>query len=170
MDARISGLLGRASDVMPPWTRPILRWARVDFRPPRPPSNGRVALATALAIVVSLVADALLVRLGTTLYPSTRGYVHFAFFDYARLTVIGVVIAGVGWSLVARLTSSPEWLFARLAVGVSAVLLLPDAYIFYVGSPLRAVFVLVWMHFAIALATYVSLTVLAPVARGRHAR
>ncbi|HQU27317.1 MAG TPA: hypothetical protein PLS29_09850 [Acidimicrobiales bacterium] len=170
MDALITGLLGRAYGVMPAWTRPILRWARVDFRPPRAPSGGRVALATVVAIVASLVADALLVRLGTTLYPSTRGYVHFAFFDYARLTVIGVVIAGVGWSLVARLTSSPEWLFARLAVAVSAVLLLPDAYILSVGSPLPAVFVLVWMHFAIALVTYASLTVLAPVARGRHAR
>ncbi len=170
MDVRITGLLVRAHDALPDWTRPVLRWARVDFRPPRPPSGGRVALATVVAVVASLVADALLVRLGTTLYPSTRGYVHFAFFDYARLTVAGVVVAGVGWPLVARLSSSPEWLFARLAVAVSMVLLVPDAYLLYVGSPLRAVVVLVWMHVVIAVVTYVSLTVLAPVARGRHAR
>ncbi len=170
MDARITGLLGRAYDVLPDWTRPVLRWARVDFRPPRPPSGGRVALATIVAILLSLVADALLVGLGTTLYPSTRGYVHFAFLDYARLTTIGVVIAGVGWSLVTRLTSSPEWLYARLAVAVSLVLLAPDAYILYAGSPLRAVVVLVWMHVAIGVVTYACLTTLAPVARGRHAR
>lgn len=170
MDARITGFLGRAHDVVPDWLRPVLRRARVDLRPARPPSGGRVALATVVAILASLVADALLVRLGTALYPSTRGYVHFAFFDYARLTIAGVVVAGVGWPLVARLTSSPEWLYARLAVAVSVVLLAPDAYILYAGSPLRAVVVLVWMHVAIALITYTCLTVLAPVARGRHAR
>lgn len=170
MDVRITGVLGRAHDVLPDWTRPVLRLARVDLRPPRPPSLARVVGAIVVAILASLVADALLVRLGTTLYPTTRGYVHFAFFDYARLTVIGVVVAGVGWPLVARVTSAPEWLYARLAVAVSVVLLVPDAYILYVGSPLRAVVVLVWMHVAIAFITYFALTVLAPVGRGRHAR
>lgn len=170
MDARSPAFLGLTPDALPQWTRPLLRWARVDLAPARAPSAARVVLASLVALVGSLLADAALVRLGTTIYPSTRGYVHFAFSDYAKLTTIGVVVACAGWPVVARITSVPDWLFARLAVAVSAVLLLPDAYIWHAGSPGRAVFVLVWMHLAIALVTYFSLTVLAPVRRGRHAR
>lgn len=170
MDAQVSAYRGPTANSFPRWTRPLLRALRVDFDPPRPPALIRVLVATVVALAGSLAADAILVRLGTALYPSTKGYVHFAFFDYAKLTSIGVVIACVGWPIVARVSSAPDWLFARLAVIVSAVLLLPDAYIWHGGSPSRAVFVLVWMHLAIAIVTYFSLTLLAPVSRGRHAR
>lgn len=155
---------------LPGWIRPGLRLLRVDFAPPRPPSNGLVVLATVVAVGGSLVADALLVAAGVALFPATKGYAHFVFSDYARLTVIGVVVAGVGWPIVARVSSSPEWLFSRLAVAVSAVLLLPDLYLWHVGSPIDAVFVLVCMHVAIAVVTYTALVVLAPTRRGRHAR
>jgi hypothetical protein len=89
--------------------------------------------------------------------------VHFQFHDYARLTVIGIVIACAAWPVVARVTSMPRWLFFRLAVVVTAVLLLPDLYILHQGQPARAVFFLVLMHLAIGVITYNLLVRLAPV-------
>ena len=69
-----------------------------------------VVVATVVALAGSLAADAALVALGTAIFPSTRGYVHFAFGDYAKLTVIGVVVACAAWPVVTRLTSAPRWL------------------------------------------------------------
>ena len=40
-----------------------------------------------------LLADAAIVAIGTRVYPSTKGYGHFQFHDYAKLTVIGVIFA-----------------------------------------------------------------------------
>ena len=141
-----------------------LAWARIDFSPPhRPPAWWRVALATVLSVAGSLAADALLVFIGTRLFPSTKGYVHFQFHDYARLTVIGVLIACAAWPVVARVSSAPRWLFFRLAIAVTLVLLLPDVYIWHQGQPAQAVLVLMAMHVAIALVTYNLLVHLAPV-------
>ena len=123
----------------------------------------RRALATVLAIGLSLAADAALVAIGTSLFPATKGYVHFAFSDYAKLTVLGVVIACVGWPIVTRISSAPRWLFFRLAVLVTLVLFLPDVYIWHQGQPAHAVAVLMAMHVAIALITYNLLVHLAPV-------
>src|SRR5580704_19682507 len=107
-----SGPVGRA-----------VSWARIDFHPPhRPPAWWRVVLATLLALGLSLLADAAIVAIGTRVFPSTKGYVHFQFHDYARLTVIGVLIACAAWPVVARLSSAPRWLFFRLAVVVTLVL------------------------------------------------
>jgi hypothetical protein len=137
--------------------------ARVDFSPPhRPPSAARVAFATVLAIAGSLLCDAVLVYLGESIFPSTKGYPHFQFSDYAKLTVIGVIVACIAWPVVARLSSAPRWLFARLAVLVTFVLWAPDAWILYQGQPARAVAVLFVMHLAIALVTYNLLVHLAP--------
>jgi H+/Cl- antiporter ClcA len=127
-----------------------------------------VALATVVAVVLSLVVDALIVVIATHLVPSTVGYVHFKFSDYAKLTVIGVIIACVGWPLVARITSRPRWLFLRLAIAITIVLLLPDLYIWHSGQPLKAVVFLMCMHLGIAYVTYQSLIVLAPVTRRRR--
>jgi hypothetical protein len=129
-----------------------------------------VLVASLVALIGSLAADILLVAVGTRVFPSTKGYVHFQFLDYSRLTVIGVIVACVGWPLVTRLSSTPRWLFLRLAVVVTVVLFAPDVYIWYQGSSATAVVVLVWMHVAIAIVTYYSLVKLAPVPRGRHAR
>jgi hypothetical protein len=131
----------------------------------RAPAAGLVVVATVVSAVLCLAVDALLVRIGTAIFPSTRGYVHFQFSDYGKLTVIGVVIAGLAWPVVARLTSDPRWVFVRLAVLVTAVLLLPDLYIWLQGQPGRAVLVLVAMHLAIGLVTYNVLVRLAPVRR-----
>ena len=87
----------------------------------RPPRAVVVAAVTALCAAASLLADELLVRAGTAVFPATRGYVHFQFGDYAKLTVIGIVIAGLGWPVVARLTSEPRWVFRCLAIAVTAV-------------------------------------------------
>jgi hypothetical protein len=144
---------------------------KVDFSPKhRQPSNLRVILATAVAIVGSLLADALLVVIGQKVFPSTTGYVHFQFQDYARLTIIGVVIACVGWPIVTRISSAPRWLFLRLAVLVTIVLLLPDLYILAQGAPGQAVAVLMVMHLAIAVVTYNALIRIAPIRIGSEVR
>jgi Na+/proline symporter len=136
----------------------------IDFAPQhRQPSWLRVLIASVAAIVGSLVADALLVVIGQALFPSTKGYVHFQFHDYAKLTVIGVIIACIGWPVVTRVSSRPRWLFGVSAVLVTLVLLLPDLYILHGGQPGQAVAVLMVMHVAIAVVTYYSLVGIAPV-------
>jgi hypothetical protein len=68
----------------------IASLARIDLAPRhRQPLTGRVLLATAAAIGGSLAADAILVAVGEAVFPGTKGYVHFRFADYAKLTVIG---------------------------------------------------------------------------------
>ncbi len=163
---------------LPPWLDGALGLARVDFDPKTPahrqPSAARVLVALAVSIAGSLAADAILVVIGTTLFPSTKGYAHFQFSDYAKLTVIGVVIACLAWPVVTRISSAPRWLFFRLAVLVTLLLWLPDLYLLDLGQPGRAVAVLMIMHLAIALVTYYSLVYIArvrPVARpAGHAR
>jgi hypothetical protein len=128
---------------------------RVDFAPShRQPSAIGWVVATATSIVGSLAADALLVVIGQAVFPSTKGYAHFQFSDYAKLTVIGVIIACVAWPVVTRISSSPRWLFLRMAIAVTLVLWLPDVYILVGGAPAKAVAVLFVMHLAIAVVTY----------------
>ena len=132
-----------------------LALCRVDFAPAhQQPSTARVAAATVLSIAGSLAADAALVAIGTMVFPSTRGYVHFQFHDYAKLTVVGVVIACLAWPVVTRISSQPRWLFFRLAILVTLVLWLPDLYILAKGQSAEAVAVLMIMHLAIAVITY----------------
>ena len=151
----------------------LFAWARIDFHPPhRPPAWWRVGVATVLALVGSLLADAAIVAVWTHAIASTKGYVHFQFHDYARLTIIGVLIACAGWPVVARCCSAPRWLFFRLAIVVTLVLFLPDLYIWHQGQPAKAVAGLLCMHVAIALVTYNALVHVAPVRgvpRGRGA-
>jgi hypothetical protein len=142
----------------------LLRAGKIDFAPThRQPSILRVVVATVLAIGGSLLVDALLVAIGTAVFPATKGYGHFAFHDYAKLTVIGVVIAGAAWPVVTRITSAPRWVFFRLAILVTLVLLLPDLWILAQHQPAKAVGVLMVMHLAIALVTYNLLVHVAPV-------
>lgn len=136
----------------------------LDFAPNhRQPSNGRVVLATVASIVGSLLADALCVVIAQALFPSTKGYAHFQFADYTKLTVIGVIIACIAWPITTRITSQPRWMFFRMAVLVTLVLWLPDVYILIKGQPAKAVGTLFVMHVAIALVTYNALVHLAPV-------
>jgi hypothetical protein len=147
-----------------------LKLVRIDFAPGgRQPSAVRVVFATVISLAGSLAADALLVVLGQAVFPSTKGYGHFQFHDYARLTIIGVVIACLAWPVVTRVSSDPRWLFFRLAIAVTVVLLLPDLYIWHQGQPIKAVGVLMCMHLAIALVTYNALVHVAPI-RPRNGR
>ena len=151
---------------VPWWTMldRLLQWARIDFKPGyRPPEWWRVALATVLSVVLSLAADAALVAVGTKVFPATKGYSHFQFHDYAKLTVVGVLVACAAWPVVTRVSSAARWLFFRLAIAVTLVLLLPDLYIWTQGQPTDALAVLVVMHLAIALVTYNLLVHVAPL-------
>ena len=149
---------------LPPLIDRALRLVRVDFAPAhRQPSGIAVIVALIVSVIGSLAADALLVAIGTAVFPSTKGYVHFQFSDYAKLTIIGVVIACLAWPVVTRISSAPRWLFFRLAIAVTLVLWLPDLYILYRGAPGRAVAVLMVMHLAIALVTYNCLVHIAKV-------
>jgi hypothetical protein len=141
--------------------RPVdqgLRLFHVDFAPARrQPSAVSLLGATLVAIGGSLLADAILVVTAQAVFPSTLGYAHFQFSDYAKLTVIGVLIACLAWPVVTRISSQPRWLFVRMAVAVTLVLWLPDVYILVGGAPPRAVAFLFLMHLAIAVVTYNSL-------------
>jgi hypothetical protein len=140
---------------LPPLLNRALGLAHVDLAPAhRQPSAARIAIATAASLAGSLAADAILVMIGEAVFPSTKGYGHFQFSDYAKLTVIGVLIACAAWPVVTRISSAPRWLFLRMAILVTLVLWLPDLYILHGGAPLRAVAVLMVMHLAIALVTY----------------
>jgi hypothetical protein len=134
-----------------------LRFFRIDFDPGHQPSFVAVAIATVLSLAGSLLADAALVAIGQHVFPSTRGYGHFQLSDYGKLTVIGVLIACIAWPVVTRITSSPRWVFFRMAIVVTVVLWAPDVYILVKGQPPRAVAVLMVMHLAIAIVTYNSL-------------
>jgi hypothetical protein len=149
----------RPTSEVEPW----LTLARIDFpRNRRHPSAFRMLIATIVSLVGSLAADAFLVLVGTRVFPSTKHYVHFHFSDYGKLTVIGVIIACAAWPVVARISSASRWLFFRLAILVTLVLLLPDFYLLYKHQPVEAVVVLMSMHLAIALVTYNALVHLAP--------
>ena len=129
--------------------------AHVDFAPNHAqPSGVRLLLATVVSIAGSLLADALCVVIAQAAYPGTRGYAHFQFMSYAKLTVIGVLIACAAWPVTTRISSRPRWLFSRMAIAVTLVLFLPDFYILYQGQTGKAVAFLFLMHVAIALVSY----------------
>ena len=138
----------------------------VKYHPDPPhgqPAAGRVAAAPVLSLAGSLVADWLIAAITMALAPSTKGYAHFRFGDYAALTIVGVLAACAGWPIVTRACRAPRWLFSRLAVVVSAVLLLPDVGLLVRHDSVPAVIGLIAMHLAIAVVTYYSLTRVAPV-------
>jgi len=154
-----------------PTVQRLLSAVHIDFAPSRrPPTLIRLISATVLAVAGSLAADAMLVVIGTAVFPSTTNYVHFRFGDYAKLTVVGVLIACAAWPIVCRITSEATWLFSRLAVLVTLVLLLPDAWLLHQHQSARAVAVLVLMHLAIAFITYFALVMGAPNRRGSASR
>ncbi|MHB8244115.1 MAG: hypothetical protein ACYDGN_02005 [Acidimicrobiales bacterium] len=118
----------------------------------------------------SLVCGSGIVAIGTHLFPSTRGFVHFRFSDYATLTVLGVMVACVAWPAVTTISSASRWLFSRLAIVVTLGSLLPDAALLVLGDPVKDVAILVVMHLAIALVTYNALVHLAPPERATQRR
>jgi hypothetical protein len=153
-----------------PFIDRTLAIARVDWTPShRQPSVARLAAATVIAIIESLAADALLVAIGTHIFPGTAGYGHFRFNDYAKLTIIGVLIGAAGWPVLTHISSAPRGLYGWLTVLISLGLFLPDAWLLIRGQPLEAVAVLMAMHVGIAVVIYSSMVLIAPV-RDRHSR
>jgi Family of unknown function (DUF6069) len=126
------------------------------------PSAWRWLVATVVAVGASLAACFALARLGVALFPSTAGYGHFAFSDYSKLTIIGVLAACVAWPIITLVTTHARRLFLWLAVLVTVASLAPDAWILHLGQPPEGVAVLVAMHFALALITYPALVFIAP--------
>ena len=149
----------------------IERWltlVKVDFPSERhQPSPVRLLLATVVSVAASLAADAVLIAVGTAIFTSTKHYVHFRPSDYGKLTIIGVIIACAAWPVVTWISSAPRWLFFRLAILVTLVLLLPDLYLLYKNQPVEAVSILMSMHLAIGIVTYNALVRIAPARRGR---
>jgi Family of unknown function (DUF6069) len=145
--------------------------ARVDWAPPhRQPAPARLVVATLIAMIGSLAADAILVAAGTHIAPGIAGYGHFRFDDYAKLTVIGVLIGAAGWPVLTRISSAPRWLYGWLTILISLALFLPDTWLLIRGQPPAAVAVLMAMHVAIAVIIFCAMVFVAPVGgvRRRH--
>lgn len=144
--------------------RPLLARASVDLAPlHRPPRWLLLAMAAAVALAGSLVADAVAVHVTTSAFPATARFSHFRLADYGALTVVGVLGASVAWPVVARVSSAPRRVYFRLAVVATAVLWLPDGLLLFLGEPGPGVAALMVMHLLIALITYNALVRLAPV-------
>ncbi|KHK96389.1 hypothetical protein LK09_15560 [Microbacterium mangrovi] len=142
---------------------PILTFFRIDLPGARcQPRAWRFLVATLVAVVGSVAACAVLAQVGMLAYPSTRGYDHFRFADYTKLTVIGVVIASLGWPLAAALSSRARRLYFWAAVAVTVVSFAPDGWILIHGQSPAGVFILAVMHVAVAVVTYWSLVLIAP--------
>jgi hypothetical protein len=128
---------------------------RIDRKPSsEQPSEGRFFVVAVLAMLGSLAADAVIVAIAGHLDHSIKNYPHFRFGDYGTLTVVGVFCACVAWTVVRHVSSSPRWVFFRLAVLVTVVLWIPDLYLFTKHEPAAAVTALMIMHLAVALVTY----------------
>lgn len=138
--------------------------ARVDWTPShRQPSVARLGIATLLALIGSLAADAIVVAIGTHVFHGTAGYEHFRFNDYAKLTIIGVLGGAAGWPVLTHISSAPRWLYGRLTILISLGLFLPDAWLLLRGQPLKDVAVLMAMHVAVAVVIYSAMVFVAPV-------
>ena len=138
--------------------------ARVDWAPShRQPTPARLVVATVMAVTGSLAADAILVAAGTRIFPGIAGYGHFRFDDYAKLTIIGVLIGAAGWPVLTRISSAPRWLYGWLTILISLALFLPDAWLVIRGEPPTAVAVLMAMHVVIAMVIYCAMVFIAPV-------
>jgi hypothetical protein len=132
-----------------------LAWCRIDRKPSlEQPTEGRFLMVSVLAILGSLVADAVIVAITRHLEPAIKNYPHFRFDDYGTLTVIGVFCACVAWTVVRHVSSTPRWVFFRLAILVTVILWIPDLYLVSKHEPGSAVVVLMIMHLAVALVTY----------------
>ena len=127
-------------------------------------------LATILAVGACLLVCFGLAHLAILLDPTLAGYGHFRFADYSRLTIIGVVVACIGWPVVTWFTTSARRLYLGLAIAATVVSLAPDLWILHLGQPAAGVATLVVMHFALAVVTFPAMVLLAPQRGGGSAR
>lgn len=126
------------------------------------PSLLRWIVATVVALGASIAACAAIAAAGIALFPSTAGYEHYRFEDYAKLTTIGVIVAAIGWPIVTLVTTRARRLFLWLAIIVTIVSFAPDLWILRGGQPAPAVADLAVMHVAVGVITYLALVVIAP--------
>jgi Family of unknown function (DUF6069) len=126
------------------------------------PSAWRWILGTVVAVGASLFACFGLVQIAVALSPALAEYGHFHFGDYSKLTIIGVIVACVGWPIVAWLTTQARRLYLWLAIAVTVVSLAPDAWILHLGQPTLGVATLAVMHLALAMITYPAMVFIAP--------
>jgi hypothetical protein len=94
------------------------------------------------------------------------GFQPFDVASYAGLTVVGIAGATACWAVVTRRSTRPVQTLRRLAVAVSAVLLLPDVALlatrFEPFTTTAGVLALMAAHLVIAVVAYVALTRIAP--------
>ena len=140
-----------------------VRLTRLDFQPSaRQPSMPLTALGMAVGVLLSVAVNMLLVHAAIWLFPGLAGYEHFRFSDYARLTVIGALMACAGWPVLTRVSSAPIRIYLAVAVLGTLVLWLPDIYILFVlREPARAVATLMVMHAAVPLVSCASMIAIA---------
>lgn len=141
----------------------LLTAAHIDLpRGSAQPSLWRFVVATLVAIIGSLLACWLLAAAAEQLVPATRGYEHFRFADYAKLTIIGVVIASLAWPVVTWFSSRARGILLVLAILVTVASFAPDVWIGMQGQPAAGVLTLALMHVALLVITYPALVLIAP--------
>lgn len=140
----------------------LLRLTRLDFNPSRrPPSILLSVIGLVVGVVLSLLANVLIAHVAIALDPSLSSYPHFQISDYGRLTVVGALIACVGWPILTRVSSAPLLLYVVIAILGTLVLFLPDLYILVaLQEPVHAVLGLVVMHIAVPLCSCTSMVLI----------
>jgi len=139
---------------------------KIDFSPrPKQPTPASLALETLVSLTGSLPADAILVAIGTRIFPATSGYVHFRFSDHGGLTTAAVIIACVAWPVVTRISTAPHLgvpTYGRPGNGGPAAA--GPVHPCQGLAPPSGLLLMV-MHLAIAAVTYNALVRLAPARR-----
>lgn len=128
----------------------------------RTPSPLRFLLAMVAAVVLSLLACAVVAAATVAIAPGLAGYEHLQAPDWAKLTIIGVVLASLGWPVATAIWSRARVPFLVLTVIVTVVSFAPDAWILLQGQPAGGVLALAVMHVLVAVATYPALVLIAP--------
>lgn len=126
------------------------------------PAALRFVLAAVVAVGFSLLASGAVAAVTKDVAPSIAGYEHLQVGDWAKLTVIGIVLASLGWPLACLIWSRARGPFLVLTVLVTAVSFAPDLWILRQGQPAGGVLALAVMHVAVAIVTYPALVLIAP--------
>lgn len=148
----------------------LFRVLRLDFpRGSAQPRLWRWIVGTIVAIGASLLLCAGLAAAAIAADPSLAGYGHFQFADYAKLTILGVFAACVGWPILTWLTTSGRILYLWAAILVVLASLLPDLWILHLGQPVAGVLTLMLMHVGLGVITYPAMVFIAPQRRPSRA-
>lgn len=131
----------------------------------RLPRLWRFLVAAVVAIGLSLVVCAVVATATRALDPAVAGYGHLRAPDWAKLTIIGIALASLGWPLACAIWSRARMPFLVLTVVVTVVSFVPDLWILRQGQPAAGVLALVVMHVAVAVVTYPALILIAPQPR-----